>query len=171
MSDDDFDDLEIHNDEEDENYVRLRKEDVKRLRGAARRAGAAEKELGDFKRERLVRDAGIEGLSARQISILATQAGEDATADTLRDLAVELGWATKPEPSEEDQQREAEIAAEQEAAQVANGAQHPQQRTQLKPEDINGWAPDKLMRLNEKHPDLYDLVLAGQPIDLPAGFN
>jgi hypothetical protein len=168
---DDFDDLEIHGDEEDENYVRLRKEDVKRLRGAARRAGGAERELADFKRERLVRDAGIDGLSARQVAILAQQAGDDATPEALKDLAIELGWASKPQATEEDEQREAELAAQHQAAQVGNGAKPPLQRSEIPAEEVAGWPVDKQMRLNEAHPDLYESALQGNPVSLPPGFN
>lgn len=171
MSDLDFDDLELHPDDEDENYVRLRKDDVTALRKAARNRGAAEKELAEYKRRDKVRAAGLEGLSERQINALAREAGDDDSPETLHTLAVEFGWATKPEKTDEEQRRETEIEQQTQAAQVANGATAPQQRTQVKAEDVAGWPVDKQMRLNENHPHLMDLALAGEPIDLPPGFN
>lgn len=171
MSDDDFDDLELHDDEDDEQYVRIKKADLKKVRTAARAKGTAEKELATYKQRDLVREAGIEGLTERQISVLAAEAGDNPTPERLRELAVELHWAEPPQPTEQQQQVETEIAAQTQAATVANGAQPPHQRTQVPPEDIAAWPVDKQMRLDSQHPDLYDLALQGQPIDLPPGFN
>lgn len=171
MTDDDFDDLDLTADDESDDHVRLSKADVKRMRAAAKRAGAAEKELAAYKRQDSVRKAGIEGLSERQINAIAREAGDDDSPAKLLEIAVEFGWAQAPEPSEEQQQTEAEIAGQTEAAAISTGAEPPAQRTQVKPEDINSWPADKLLRLNEDHPELAELVLQGQSINLPPGFN
>lgn len=169
---DDFDDLEVQPDDDDEGYVRIRKDDLKQIRRAARGKGAAERELAELQREKKVRAAGLDGLSERQINALAREAGDDAdNPEKLRELAVEFGWAPKPELSDDDRQRETELNGQHDAAQVANGAEPPAQRTQVPAEQINGWPADKLMRLNDQHPDLYDLVLQGEAISLPPGFN
>lgn len=173
MTDDDFDDLdlEITPDEEDEQYVRIKKEHLTKVRKAARGAGEARRELATYKRQETVRKAGIEGLTERQLNVLASQAGDDDSPEKLRELAVEFGWATPPEQTEKQQQVEAEIAAHTEAAAVANGAEAPAQRSKVPATDIAAWPPDKLMRLNSDHPELYELALQGLPIDLPPGFN
>jgi hypothetical protein len=171
MTDDDFDDLDFTPDEESDDHVRLSKADLKKLRSAARRAGAAERDLAAYKRQETVRTAGIEGLTERQINVLASEAGDDDSPEKLRELAVEFGWATPPEPNVEDQQREAEIDAHTAAAAVANGAEPPAQRSQVPATEIAGWPVDKRMRLLDHHPDLHELALRGEPINLPAGFN
>lgn len=172
MSDfDDFDDLELQADEESDDHVRLSKADLKRLRAAAKRAGAAERDLATYRRQATVRKAGLEGLSERQLNALAAEAGDDADDTQLHALAVEFGWAKAPEASVEEQQREAELNGQHQAAQVANGAEPPAQRTDIPPEDVAGWPVDKQMRLNEHHPELFELALQGQPISLPPGFN
>lgn len=170
MSDDDFDDLDLTDDPESDEHVRLSKADVKRLRQAARRAGVAERELSDLRREKKVRDAGLNGLSPRQIATLAREVGDDDGPEKLREIAVEFGWASPPEPSAEQQQTDAEVNAHTQVAAIANGAEPPAQRSSVKPEDINSWPVDKQMRLNELHPDLAESVLRGEPIDLPPGF-
>lgn len=171
MSDDDFDDIEITPDEEDDGYVRIKKDDLKSIRKAARGAGEARQKVAQYERRDKVREAGLDSLSQRQIDILAQQAGPEDGPDKLREIAVELGWAQPAEPDEETQRREAEIAGQTEAAQVANGAEPPASRTQIPADVINSWPADKLMRLNEQHPDIAELVLQGQPISLPPGFN
>lgn len=171
MTDDDFDDLETLPDDEDDGYVRIKKDDLKSVRKAARSAGAAREKLATYERRDKVREAGLEGLTERQIATLAREVGDDDSPEKLRELAVEFKWAEPAEPSQEQQQTEAEIAGQSEAAAISTGAEPPAQRTQVKPEDINSWPADKLLRLNEDHPELAELVLQGQSINLPPGFN
>lgn len=175
MTDDllDFDPdaIESIDDEEDENYVRVKKTDFVKARKAARKGQDARRTLADLQRQDKVRSAGLDGLSERQIAVLASQVGDDASTEQLHALAVEFGWAQAPEPSEEQQRNEAEIAGQTEAAAISTGAEPPAQRTQLAAQEIAAWPVDKRMRLLEQHPDIHELALRGEPITLPAGFN
>lgn len=171
MTDDDFDDLETLPDEDDEQYVRIKKDDLKSVRKAARTAGEARKELATYKRQDKVRAAGLEDLSERQIAVLASQAGDDDSPEKLRELAVEFKWAEPAEPSAEAQQNEVEIAGQQQAATVSTGAEPPAQRSQVPADVVAGWTHEKQMRLEEHHPEIYELALRGEPVTLPPGFN
>lgn len=171
MTDFDLDDIETETDPDDANYVRLKKEDVRKLRGAARRAGAAERELRDIRRVEKVRQAGLEGLNERQLNALAREAGDDDSPETLRQIAVDFGWATPPEQTSEQQQVEAEVAATEQAVAAGSGADPAGHRTTLTPEDVNGWAVDKQMRFLNAHPDDYERLLRGEPVSLPGGFD
>jgi hypothetical protein len=176
MSNDfDLDDVEAHLDEADEDYVRIRKTDWKQVKSAARRRRDEADELSNYRRQDVVRKAGLDGLNERQIAALAREAGDDQSPENLRQIASDFGWATQQAaPSEEEQQEQEqtdrEIAQHTEAAAIANGAPAVAHRT-VTPEEINGWAPDRLMRLQSTHPDIYELVLREQPVTLPAGFN
>jgi hypothetical protein len=175
MTDDllDFDPdaMESIDDEDDENYVRVKKTDFVKARKAARKGQDARRTLADLQRQEQVRAAGLDGLSDRQIAVLASQAGDNPTSETLRELAVEFKWVEAPEPSEEQQQTDAEIDAHTQAAAVATGAEPPAQRTAIPAEAVAGWPVDKQMRLEADHPDIYERTLRGEPITLPPGFN
>jgi hypothetical protein len=171
----DLDDIEVHPDETDDGYVRIKRDDLKQIRTAARKRGEAEKQLNEYRRRDSVRDAGLTGLNERQVAALAREAGDDQSPENLRKIAADFGWAqAEPEPTEEQreaqEQTEREIEQHTEAAAIANGAPAVAGRT-LQPSEVNGWAPDRLMRLQKSHPDLYELVLREEPITLPAGFN
>jgi hypothetical protein len=180
MSDDfDPDEIQVFEDETDDGYVRIKKDDLKKVRTAARRAGSATRELNEFRQRDTARDkakdAGLTGLNDRQVAALAREAGDDQSPENLRKIATDFGWAqAQAEPTEEEreaqEQNEREIEQHTEAAAIANGAPAVAHRT-LQPSEVNGWAPDRLMRLQKSHPDLYELVLREEPITLPAGFN
>jgi len=171
MTDDDFDDLETIPDDVDEGYVKLRKEDVKALRAAARKRGAAERELADYKRQEAVRAAGIDGLTERQIAVIAREAEADQSADNLRKIAEDLGFVQQRPPSEEEQQTEQEIQAQNEAAAVTSGAPPATHQTTVRDSDVAGWGVDKRMRFLHQHPDLHERLLRGEEVTLPASFN
>ena len=171
MSDDDFDDLETIPDDVDDGYVKIRKEDLKSVRAAARKRGAAERELADYKRQDAVRAAGIDGLSARQVAVIAREAEADQSAENLRKIAEELGFVQPAPPSEEEQRTDAEIDQQNEAAAVTTGAPPANTRTTLTAQEVAEWPQDKLMRLDRSHPEIYELLLRGESITVPAGFN
>ena len=171
MSDDEFDDLETIPDDVDEGYVKLRKEDVKALRSAARKRGAAERELADYKRQDAVRKAGIDGLSERQIAVIAREAEADQSPENLRKIAEDLGFVQPAPPSEEQQAVEQEIAANTEAAAVTSGAPPATHQTTVRDSDVAGWGVDKRMRLLHQHPDLHERLLRGEEVTLPPSFS
>lgn len=173
MVDDDFDpdDIDVQNDDADEDYVRIRKSDLKKVRTAARAAGAARKELASYKRQDTVRAAGIEGLNDRQIAVIAAQAEGDESPDNLKRIAQELGWYTPPAPSDEERDTDAEIDAHSEAVAATSGAQPVAHRNTIPAEELASWPIDKLQRLDRNHPEIYELAMRGEPVTLPAGFN
>lgn len=166
---DDFDDLEVTPDEEDENYVRIKRDDLKQIRAAARKRGESEKELATYRRRDLIRDAGLDGLNDKQVEALAKLADTE-TAESFKQMATDLGWHT-PTDNAEQQEVEGEIAAQEQAAAVSSGAPPVNTTGQQTPEQVEGWPADRLMRLNAQHPLVYDAVLRGEPITVPAGFN
>lgn len=174
MSDIDLDAIEELEDETSDDYVRLKKSDVKQLRSAAKAKGTAERELAGYKRQDAVRKAGLKGLTERQIAVLAREAGDDQSPEALKQIATELGFPVNTEPSEDEQEQqqiEDEMQQQEDAAAVGTGGQSPTARTGITPEEINGWPSDRLMRLQQQHPDTYESVLRGDPITLPPGFN
>lgn len=175
MSDDfDLDNLDVHDDEQDDSYVRIRKDDLKQIRSAARKRGEStaeiQRELATYKRRDLIRDAGLKDLTDKQVAALAKLVDEE-TPEKFLEEAISLGWATKPEPSEEEQRLAAEIDGQQQVVAASTGANASNVTRTLKPGDANGWPADKRMRLQAQHPDLYELLLREQEITLPAGFN
>lgn len=171
MSDDDFDDLETLPDDVDDGYVKIRKEDLKAVRSAARKRGAAERELAAYKRQDAVRAAGIDGLSERQIAVIAREAEGDQSPENLRKIAEDLKFISAAPPSEEEQQVEQEIDRQQEAAAVTTGAPAAAQTLTVQPEEAAGWAVDKRMRFLNQHPQLHERLLRGEPVVLTQPFN
>lgn len=167
MTEVDLDNLDLLDDEDDADYVRIRRSHLDDVRQAAKNSSKHRKEAEDLKREKAVLDAGLTGLTADQRDALSTLVKEP-TAEALRDKAVALGFIAAP-PAIPDPTAE-ELEAHQRAADVANGAGAPINNT-VKPEEANGWDTAKLMRLNERHPDIYELLLRGESITLPAGFQ
>lgn len=166
---DDFDDLEVTPDDEDENYVRIKRDDLKQIRSAARKRGEVEKELASYRRRDLIRDAGLDGLNDKQVDALAKLA-EAETPEAFKQMATDLGWHTPTEAAEQTQV-EQEIAEQEQAAAVTSGAPPVNTQGQHTPEQVNDWPADRLMRLQNQHPLVYDAVLRGEPITVPAGFN
>lgn len=173
MTDDDFEDLETLPDDTDDGYVRIRKDDLKQVRRAARARGAAEKELSAYKRQDSVRKAGIDGLNERQIAALAREAEGDESPENLRKIAEELGFVQPADPALEREQQEIDTEIDQQAAAVAavNGATPVNTRATVQATEVAEWPMDKLMRLDRDHPEIYELAMRGEPISLPAGFN
>lgn len=173
MVDDDFDpdDIDVQNDDTDEDYVRIRKSDLKKVRTAARSAGAAKKDLAAYRRQDTVRSAGIEGLNDRQIAVIASQAEGDESPENLKRIAADLGWYTPPAPSDEEQQTDAEVAAHTEAVAATSGGQPVNTRATVPAEELASWPIDKLQRLDRSHPEIYESAMRGEPVTLPAGFN
>lgn len=164
---DDFDSIDVLDDEENDNLVRLGKNDLKKLREAAKEGRTARRELDGLKREKAVIDAGLQDLTPKQTAALARLV-EDATPENLRAEAVALGWVT--EQADPDAVPAAELEVHAEMANAANGATAPASR-RLEPAQAVEWPQDKLMRFDRDHPDLYELLMRGQAIDLPAGFQ
>lgn len=176
MADDfDPDSIEVLEDETDGDYRRIRKDLLDNLRKAAKTPRALREENAALKREKLVRTAKLDNLSELQVSVLASQAGDDATPEALRTLAKDLGWEV-PEPEQTDEQREQQqIDAEAQAhgdiaaASVGGGATATRQPTGA---DYAQWPIDKRMRFQNEHPQLAEAMMRdpSQPIQLPAGF-
>lgn len=171
MSDDDFDDLETIPDDVDDGYVKIRKEDLKAVRSAARKRGAAEKELAAYKRQDAVRAAGIDGLSERQIAVIAREAEGDQSPENLRKIAEELNFIQQAPPSEEEQRIEGEINGQAEAVAATSGAPAATHQSKVTPADVGAWSTEKRMRLNAQHPDLYERLLREEEVVLPPTFS
>jgi hypothetical protein len=168
MPDLDLDDLEISDDPESDDHVRMNKRDVKTLRDAAKENKKIREELDGIRRDQAITKAGLTGLSEKQRSVLA-RVVDDPTADNLRAEAEALGWVAPPEP-DPNAVTEAELAAHQAVAGAGTGAAGAPQIRHVKPEDCATWPMAKLMRLNNQHPDLYEKLLRDEEIDLPPSF-
>lgn len=171
----DLDDLDIHPDEADpDNYRRISAADLKRLRKAADERRDLRTQVAGLNREKQVRTAGLEGLSERRISVLAKEAGDDATPEDLRELAVELGFiepAAKSAEEVEQEQIDSEAQAHGEVAAASVGGTTP--RTGIATaKDYGTWGADKRMRFQEQHPALAEAMLRDPeaPIQMPNGF-
>ena len=177
MSDDDFDpdDIETYADDADDEFVRLRKTDLSKVRKAARKTSGLSKaereELDALRTEKVVREADLGALTPRQIAVVAREAGNDKTPAALRQVAEDLGFIAPPQPSEEEQQIETEISQQQQAVAATNGAPPANSQTTVTAEEVASWPVEKLMRLDRAHPDTYELAMRGEAITLPPGFN
>lgn len=158
---DDFDDdLDDAADSADENgYVRIKRDDLKALRKKSRRADKLERETAEWRRERAIAKAGLDKLKPAQQAALLKYADSD-DADALKAAAEELFGA--PEQTEVD----AEVAAHAEAEAAVTGAA-PANSGVLKPEDVNGWPPERLMRLNQDHPTVFEALMRGETVPAP----
>lgn len=162
----DLDNLDLLDDDEDENFVRIRKTHLDQVRGAAKNSTKYQREAETLRREKAVADAGLHDLTDAQRNAL-TALVEEPTVEALKAKAAELGFIeTAPAVPEPDA---ADLEAIERQAAAGQGAGAPIS-TQVKPEDANGWPIDKLMRLNEQHPDLSELLKRGETITLPQGF-
>lgn len=88
------DDLDIQDDPAEQPKKNFRRELEERLTAAEQRAATAEKRA-------LIAEAGLSNLTDRQRSILTSQIDGDATADKVREIASELGWANQPVQQEQ----------------------------------------------------------------------
>jgi hypothetical protein len=163
---DDFNDLDVLEDETDENYRRISKRDLDRLRDAADKGSKYRKKAEELERQSAFSQAGLNDLNEAQRAAL-TRLVEDPSPEKYREQAAALGFIAPPAPVEPE--HTADLEAIDRQAAVANGAGAPQS-VQVTPDDANGWPVDRLMRLNEQHPALYDRLLSGEPITLPQGF-
>lgn len=162
----DYDDHDIDDDDDNPQVAQISKRDLAALRKAAKRAGSLEKELADFRRERAIRQAGLTDLSDRQVQALARLADEE-TPEAFKALATELGFV---QPPADEQVPDDEIAGHEQVVAAANGA-GPVASRSLGPEEAATWPQDKIMRFTRDHPELAELVMRGETIDVPAGFN
>lgn len=169
MPETDFDDLEIQDDEENENVAKIGKNDLKRLRDAAKSGRAAVKELDGLRRQTAITDAGLKDLNTDQreaLSLLVTE----ATPENLRAKAEALGWVEKRVDPEQ-QQIDQEIADQTSASAAATGAGAPVKNT-ISNEDYTSWPIDKRMRLQDNHPEVVEaLMREDREVRLPAGFQ
>lgn len=168
MSETDFDDLEMLDDPESDQHVRMNKRDVERLRTAAKETPKLRKELDGYKKTDAIRSAGLTDLTDSQITKLSKLV-DDPTPENLRAEAEELGWVQAQAPDPEQQQIAAEVAAQTAAAANANGGAPPADR-RVTNEKYDTWPVDKRMRFQENHPDLAEALMRDETIDAPAGF-
>src|ERR1700685_1561237 len=97
MPDTDFDDIELLDDPESDDYVRLRKSDHQKMREAPKSSVTIRKKLDVLKRRDAITTAGLTDLTEKQRSALATLV-EDATPENLRAEAEALGWVQPAPP-------------------------------------------------------------------------
>lgn len=168
MPDTDFDDLELLDDPESDTHVRLNKADVERLRKAAKQGRQDRKELEGLKRRDAITTAGLSDLTEKQRSALATLV-EDATPENLRAEAEALGWV-QPAPPDPNAVSDAELAAHDQVAAAGAGAASAAISRHVTQNDLALWSTEKLRRLDAQHPDLYELCMRGEEIDLPPTF-
>lgn len=84
-------------------------------------------------------------------------------ADKVREWAVASNLVDPPEPSPEDLQREADLAADQRTSGIAatgtvkaNGV--------IRPTDTQGWDRNKIARFRKQHPDAHAQLMRGETV-------
>ena len=143
----------------------------RQLRDAKREAGEAaglKAKVAALERREAARKAGLDLTDAQLAALGKVHEGGD-TPEALRATAASLGWATAEEPSEEEQRVTESAAAQQRISDAQRGAP-PARSTQITPADAAGWAIDKQMAFDEKHPDLYEALMRGETVTAPIGF-
>lgn len=123
-------------------------------------------------RELLAYRAGLPDLdSVRMKALLAAHEGEE-TPEALRATAVKLGWAEPPEPSGgEITDEAAESAKAQDRISQAGAQSTAPVAGVLKPDEVNGWPTELLMRLNAEHPKEFEALMRGEEVPAIAGFQ
>lgn len=162
---DDQDDLTAETDQDSELVRKLRRQ-LRDTRKEAKRAADLEKELGDFRKEKAVKDAGLSLTTAQVRALLRdhTEEGREMTAEALTATAVELGFVTPSteDVPAEDLDTEQAITTAQATGRPANSA------GLLAPSDVAGWPVDKQMRFRKQHPDAFEALKRGEQVRVPA---
>jgi hypothetical protein len=115
-------------------------------------------------REKAFRDYGVDfdalrPAEKRALEQLDGELDEAKVEELVRELdlpLVEEGGNAESETEEKSGAQQ--VAAAARRAPAGGGA------TTLKPEEVASWAPDKLARLYEKHPDEYEALLRGETV-------
>lgn len=165
---DEFDAIELLDDPDSDQHVRLNRADVDRMRKAAKQGKADRKELEGIRRQSAIVEAGLQDLNSEQRATLI-QVVEDATPEALRAKAEALRWV---EPVvDPNAVTDAELDAHAQVAAAGTGAPATASPRHITPQDTAEWATEKHLRLNERYPHLHEALRRGQSIDLPPDFN
>lgn len=152
----DEDDLTRGQDDDSELVQKLRRQ-LKEKSKIARKAGDLEKENRTLKGERTLTEAGLSELTDRQKQTLLREVSE-ITAESLRDAAVELGWAQP-----EDDPKEREIAEQKAISADTRGAQ-PKGSTEITPQMVTQWTADRRRAFRNQHPDAFKALMRGESV-------
>jgi hypothetical protein len=170
------DDLDLHDDTDDDStddgdgnaLIRKLRTQLKAANKRASRVDDLESEVSTLKRREQVRKAGLD-LTDAQLAALAKVHDGDDTPEALKATAVALGWATDEGGDEQQAQVDQAAATQQRISAAQNGATAASNSV-LKPEEVNGWATDRLMALNDKHPEIFEALMRGETVAAPIGF-
>lgn len=153
------DDLEEETDDDSPLVKKLRSQ-LKESSKKAKRADELETELGDYKRKDAITGAGLK-LNDRQVKALLAAHDGEVTAEGLKATAIELGFAQK---SQEDEELEEDLAAQERIAAAAAGGGQAPGATVLTPADVAQWPVDKTMRFRQQHPVEFEALKRGEEV-------
>lgn len=160
--DDDLDTDTTDDDAADsDGFVRMKRDDVRKLRGIERKYRKLEKATRADRAKKALDAAGLSRLTPAQAAAVARLVEDPTDAEQLRAQAEEL-FGPAPDANDVD----AEVAAHGEAEAAVTGAA-PANSGVLKPEDVNGWPPERLMRLNQDHPTVFEALMRGETVPAP----
>lgn len=161
MSDTSVDDLENEADD-DTPLIRQLRQKLKDTAKEAKSGRDAATELATLRREDAIRKANVEGLNDRQMKTLVRELeGQDPTAENVRSIAVELGWATQ---NPEDVDRQDQIDAQLRISEAASGGGMPPNYSTITPDDVAEWPVDKILRFRSKYPDQFEALKRGEEV-------
>lgn len=135
---------------------------VKRLRKELRRAKRETKDLAELreenqtlKRAQALRDAKVEGLTDRQMKVLAREHEGDITPEAIRQTAIELGFVSD--------ETDADLAEHEQIDNASAGSRTPPQG-QITPDTVKEWSTEKIVRFREQYPDAFEQIKRGNPV-------
>jgi len=146
--------------DEDQESEKPKTSGMKQLRDSFESAKAENSRL---KRENALLKAGLGDLGGKKTQALLAAHDGDLTAEALKATATELGFITS-EPDEAQQQADQAADAATRLADSSQGAAPSIQTGVLTPTEVNDWPPDKIMRLNEQHPDEFERLMRGETV-------
>lgn len=140
---------------------------VKKLRSQLRSAQKDLKELSDLREENgklktsaVIKEAGLDLKPSQVTALLAAHGDKELTPDLLHETAVDLNWAEPKEdvPAED-------LEATDRIAAATNGAATGRAATgSLTVADAASWPIDKQTRFMQQHPDKWEALKRGEPV-------
>lgn len=158
MSDTYTDDDLMQDDDRDTDLVKTLRNQLRDAKKRSKEADELREKLTTYERKEALRDAGLT-LNDKQLRALQAAHDGDFDAESIRQTAVELGFAAAPEPSETDEALEA-----QERITAASAGAGPAQGGVITPDTFLSWPTDKRREFMAQHPRATDALKRGEEV-------
>lgn len=158
--DDDFDldDLDTEK-PDDTDLVRDLRRQLRSKSKEVNRLKAVEEEASALKREKAFRDAKIDGLTERQMKVLANEHDGDMTPEALRQTAIELGFVN----DEEGDQLANDLTEHEQIDSASSGSRAPKGGV-ITPTMVREWGTDKILKFRAEFPDAFEQIKRGEEV-------